>query len=133
MRQPRHLTVGDVIAIHEEMMRRLGLPPAGIRDKGGLEAAIHRPRQAAYYEDADIIRQGVILAAGISQSHAFVDGNKRTALESMYVFLYVNDYQITGDRIEAADWLIHVAERRVDRDAAVDEFEAWLRHNTRDR
>jgi prophage maintenance system killer protein len=51
----------------------------------------------------------------------------------MYVFLFVNGYQVTGDRIEAADWLIHAAERRADRNAAVDEFETWLRTNTRSR
>ena len=46
-----YLTVGDVIAIHEHVMARLGHMPEALRDEGGLESAIMRPRQAAYYEN----------------------------------------------------------------------------------
>ncbi len=35
-----------------------------------------RPRMAAYYSEADIIYQAALLAVGISQAQAFLDGNK---------------------------------------------------------
>lgn len=75
----RYLSVDDVMALHREMMRRLGAFPAPLRDERLLESAVMRPQTAAYYEDADLVRQAALLAAGIIQNHPYVDGNKRKA------------------------------------------------------
>jgi death-on-curing protein len=82
---------------------------------------------ASYYEQADFVRQAVLLAVGISQAQAFVDGNKRTAFAVMEVFLDLNGLEYSGDPLELARQLEAVAERGDSLDAATDRFEAWLR------
>src|SRR5216683_335276 len=82
MDEIRHLSLADVLALHAAVMERFGLAPAPLRDEGVLESAVMRPRMAAYYDEADLIRQAALLAVGISQAQAFLDGNKRTALDA---------------------------------------------------
>ena len=81
---------------------------------------------AAQYEDADLIRQAAVLAVGISQAQAFVDGNKRTAYAALETFVYVNGVRLTIDPLDIARELERVAEAE-DRRSAADAFESWLR------
>jgi death on curing protein len=124
-----YLTLQQVYAIHAQVMRRLGASPEPLRDEGALESALFRPQQAAYYEEADLIRQAAMLAVGISQSQAFVDGDKRTAFESCDVFLRLHGHAFAGDPLDMAQRLEWIAERINGRDEATDAFEAWLRAN----
>lgn len=86
---------------------------------------------AERYSSADIVRQAAVLCAGISQNHAYTDGNKRTAQQVMSVFLRANGRRFTGERLEIANWLITIANRSAEGelDAAIDEFESWLRQH----
>ena len=92
-----------------------------------------RPRQAAFYENIDLIRQVALMAVGISQAQAFVDGNKRTAFQCLDSFLWINGVEFTGDPMALADWLVAVAERSSELGAATDDFEGWLRDNVKPR
>jgi death-on-curing protein len=122
-----YLSLGDVIAIHDYVMRRQGWATAPLRDEGALESAIMRPRTAAHYEDADLTRQAVLLAVGISQAQAFLDGNKRAAYQAMDAFLLRNGRRYDGKPLELAEWFVCIAEQSSERDALVDSFEDWLR------
>jgi death-on-curing protein len=132
MSQTQYLSLADVIAIHEKAMRRLGLAPNPLRDSGGLESAVMRPQMAAWYEGADLVRQAALLAVGISQAQAFLDGNKRTAYLGMNTFLRMNSHSYVGDHLALARQLEQFAGRS-NNPAAIDEFEAWLRQNVRER
>lgn len=123
----------DVIALHDAILQRLGVPYAALRDEAALESAITRPRMAGHYEDADLIRQGALLAVGISQAQAFVDGNKRTTYAATETFLFINDTTLTGDPIELAKELEAVATRRDDLDVTTMRFESWLREHSKAR
>ena len=128
--QVRHLSLADVMALHNEMMEGLGQHPAPLRDPGALEAAVMRPQMAAHYEGADVIRQAALLAVGISQAQAYLDGNKRTAYIAARVFLRVNGHPFAGDGLELARQLEAVAERSDSLDAATRRLEEWLRAHT---
>jgi death on curing protein len=118
--------VADMNALHGTIIRRMGWSPAPLRDEGGLESAVMRPRMAAHYEDADLIRQAALLGLGLSQAQAFVDGNKRTAFAAIKIFLEANGQPLTADPLAVAKALEGVAEAD-DRSAAAERFEAWLR------
>ena len=126
----RHLSVADVMALHDTMMRDMGDRPAALRDPGLLESAVLRPQMAAYYEGADLIRQAAVLAVGISQNQPYVDGNKRTAYIAAQVFLRVNGSPFAGEPLDMARELEAVATRTDSLDAATGRFEAWLRAHT---
>lgn len=88
-----YLTTADVLGIHAVLLRRYG-GAEGIRDMGGLEAAVFRP-QSGYYED--IVQEACALLESLLINHPFVDGNKRTAFAACDIFLRIN-----GARIKAA-------------------------------
>lgn len=123
----RYLSVSDVIAIHEFVMTRLGDAPRPPREEARLEAAVMRPRMAAYYEDADLVRQAALLAIGISQAQAFMDGNKRTAFAALRAFVGTNRLRFTGDPMELAQQLEAAAAPGLSAEYAVNQLEAWLR------
>jgi death-on-curing protein len=91
-----YLTLDDVLAIHHRQVTVFG-GADGIRDLGLLEAAIARP-QTGYYPD--IVHEAAALWESLSQNHPFVDGNKRTALASLHVFLGLNGYRFEVDQQE---------------------------------
>jgi death-on-curing protein len=123
----RYPTLAEVIAIHEKVMRGLGDAPRPLRDEGLLESAMTRSQIAAYYEGADIVRQATLLGLDISQAQAFLDGNKRTAFQTLDAFLWVNGWEYVGDSLELARQFEQVAERSNEPDESIDAFEAWLR------
>ncbi len=126
----RYLSVADIMALHVEMMEGMGERPSAVRDIGLLESAVLKPQMAAFYEDADLVRQAALLAIGISQNQPYVDGNKRTAYIAALVVLRVNGRPFTGDHLALAQQLEVVATRTESRDAASCRFEDWLRSNT---
>jgi prophage maintenance system killer protein len=76
------LSLKDVVALHDAIMMWMGDPPCPLLHPDKLESAINRPRWAAHYEDANLARQAVLLAVGISQAQAFEQGNKRAGLQA---------------------------------------------------
>lgn len=122
--------IAHVIELHHQVMERTGTRSQGVRAPNELESAIARPRMAAHYANADIIRQATVLAIGLSQNQPFVDGNKRTAYAVSDSFLRVNGYTYDGAPVEFAEQLEAVAERTGTLAEAADTFERWLRDNT---
>lgn len=126
----RHLKVREVVRLHDDTMRLFGQAPTPLLREGELESALFRTSMAEQYDaDADIVRLAALLAVGISQAQAFLDGNKRTAFVALSTFLRVNNYRFTGDSMGMSEQLIRVAERVGDREAAERDLEAWLRGN----
>lgn len=129
-RPTRHLSVADAVALHAAAMALDQSNPSPLRGGGMglLESALLRAQTAEYYEQADHVRQAVLLAIGISQNQPFVDGNKRTGFFAALTFLIANGWEIDPAAIEPfADRLIQVAERSAEWEPAAGEFEQWLR------
>ncbi len=98
-------TIAVVLAIHDEQIAEHG-GSAGLRDRGLLEAALHRPQaHIAYGGNPDIAHLAAILAHGLARSHAFVDGNKRVSAVVAELFLELNGYVLTAEDSElVATW-----------------------------
>jgi len=126
---PNYLTLLDVIAIHERVMRAGGYQSRPLLRPELLESALYRPQQAAYYEEADIFRQAALLAIAISEAQAFEDGNKTTAFACLDVFLRDNGSILRRAQRAVADALIQIAVDRERREQEVARLEALLREN----
>jgi len=87
-----YLTVVEVLAIHDALIRRYGGTP-GVRDPGALESALYRP-QTGYY--ADLVAEAAALLESLAINHPFIDGNKRVAFAVTDVFLRINGHRIRG-------------------------------------
>ncbi len=129
MPEIHYLSLADVLALHQAIMEKFGIDSVPLRDEGMLESAIMRPRMAAYYSEADIVRQAALYTVGISQAQAFLDGNKCIAFLACDVFLRLNGLAFVGDALELAVKLIAVLERKSDLKEATSVFEAWLRNH----
>ncbi len=127
MAETRYLSVLDVEALHVFIMEKTGDAPAPLRERALLESAVMRPQMAAHYAGVDLIEQAALLAVGISQAQAFLQGNKRTAFLAADVFLRANGWLFVGDPVEMAEQLAAVATRGGNVDEATARFTAWLR------
>ena len=58
------------------------------------------------YQDADLALQAAVLAHGIAEGQQFIDGNKRTALIAMLVFLEINGWRVEASDLDLADWIL---------------------------
>jgi death on curing protein len=111
-------------AMHAEIVRTLG-GLHGIRDKGLIESALDRPRNLfAYSPTADLADLAAAYGFGLTKNHGYVDGNKRTAFQVMFVFLDLNGFTIVApDEADVVRIMLGVA------DGAVSESDlaAWVR------
>jgi death-on-curing protein len=123
---PFYPSVLDALALHRFIMERTGQIGA-LRDEGALASALMRPQMAARYEEADLPTQAVRLMAGIALAHAFVDGNKRTALIVGDTFLREHGHHFTGDFVDLAKQIEAVLTRADSLDQAEARFADWLR------
>ncbi|MCY4059780.1 MAG: type II toxin-antitoxin system death-on-curing family toxin [Gammaproteobacteria bacterium] len=87
----RFLAVDDVNRLHDLTISRHGGSP-GIGDSALLDAAVSMPMQsfAGQYLHEGIAAMAAAYLYHICQAHAYVDGNKRTAVLASLVFLTVN-------------------------------------------
>jgi death on curing protein len=117
-----YLTVAEALAIHADQIERYG-GSHGVRDPGLLEAALYRP-QTGYY--ADLIEEAAALWESLSQNHAFIDGNKRTAFGATYTFLAINGALLTAD---SGDTYAFVAALYEANQFRFDKLVPWLRNH----
>lgn len=116
-----YLTVAEVLAMHADQIERYG-GSHGVRDPGLLEAALYRP-QTGYY--ADLIEEAAALWESLSQNHAFIDGNKRTAFAAAYTFLAINGARLTADAEEIWNFASGLYETN---QFSFDKLVPWLRN-----
>ena len=119
MRPPlAHPTSESVRAIHVEVLDAHGGRP-GLRDLALLESAVAAPQATMAGEP--LLSDPVEIAAAylfyLCRNHAFVDGNKRTALATCLVFLSENGL-LPEEELDLEPWLaltLDVASSRIDR------------------
>jgi death on curing protein len=106
-RSVQHLSLDEVLAIHETLVKRFG-GLKGVRDLGLLESALYRPR-TGYYRD--LSEMAAALFESLLMNHPFVDGNKRVAFFATDVFLRLNGWKFRVEPKAAHAFLIGVLER----------------------
>ena len=117
------LTLEELVWLHAVAVEEFG-GSSGIRDRGTLESAIGRP--LATFGGKNLYKSAFKRAAALAESlvlnHGFVDGNKRSAMYAMAVWLEREGYTIEAARGELRDLALAIASRSF----TVDEIAAWL-------
>jgi death-on-curing family protein len=88
-----------------------------------------RPQFLAHYQGADLFEQAAVLTHDISRSQAFVDGDKRAALQVVSVFLRINGYRLPTDRLAFARLLLEVTAPEITSAEGEAALAAWLREH----
>lgn len=122
--EPSFLTLEEILAIHENRIRKYG-GSAGIRDLDLLQSAIGNVEATfgGEYLHQTVFEMAAAYLYGICRNHAFLDGNKRTALACALAFLGLNDVRIDSAEDDLYDLVIGVAEGRVSKAAVAVFFE----------
>ena len=120
-------TIQDIYELHNQLEDAFILS-SGIRDENLLASAVNTPFQTFMRKDLypSIYDKAAQLCYGIVKNHPFTDGNKRTALHSMYVYLIINGFDITATQQAVEDLIIDVAAGNMTNT----ELTEWLRENT---
>jgi len=104
------LTLDEILSLHADQIARYG-GSALVRDVGLLQSALAMPAATFGREllHASLDEQAAAYLFYLVKNHPFVDGNKRTGLVAMLVFLGLN-----GQRLEAPDDELTDGKTRVD-------------------
>ena len=113
--------------IHNVLIEKFG-GSKGIRDEGGLEAALNRPY--ATFDNVDLYPTPIDKAAALFESliinHPFVDGNKRVAYVLMKLLLFKNGVVIKSNMDEKYQMVIDASMGKI----RFDEIKLWLESKT---
>ena len=115
MNEPEWLDIDIALDFHAEQLALFG-GADGIRDRGLLESALGRPLNKFAYGDNGIATLAAAYGFGIARNHPFIDGNKRTALASMIVFLGLNGLDLDAPREEATAMILSLAAGEITED-----------------
>jgi death-on-curing protein len=123
--EPVWIDPAAVTRFHGESLIEFGGSP-GTRDPGAIESALARPRNLIVYGEPDLSDLAAAYTAGLCQNHGFIDGNKRTAFLTGFVFLYENGYTIMAEQAEVIAAMLSLADHTLDEAG----YAAWLREHT---
>lgn len=122
----RYIDYLEAVDLHFTLMKLWGETRFGVDSRDLIESALARPRHAATYEDADLIRQAATLVFGLIKNHPWTGGNKRTASFLMEEFLFRNATKLTASSRELFEMSLAVEGGNWN----VDNIESWLRTRT---
>ena len=121
-------SVEDVIAIHEDIVSEYSDTHAGIQNRGDISYALASIEDGTFGTAPETIHEKAFhLLRLLVANHPFVDGNKRTALNTTVVFFRLNGYRFSyDDEIRAILKEFGTDATAVDRDATL----TYLRTHT---
>jgi death on curing protein len=113
----KFLRKDTILAFHQDQLGRYG-GKAGIRDENLLESSLALPEASfgGEYVHEDLFHMAAAYGYHLCLNHPFYDGNKRTALIAMYIFLYVNGYQLVADKKSLFAIMMDLAQGKVSKD-----------------
>ena len=126
MTEPEWLDLDIVVDFHAEQLALFG-GPDGIRDPGLLESALARPQNKFAYGETNLAALAAAYGFGIARNHPFIDGNKRTALASMIVFLNLNGIALGAPQETAAAIVLALAGGEIGEDVLA----RWIADNSK--
>ncbi len=107
-----YLTKDQVVEINKRMILMYSEEEIiGVKSHSLLESALSRPMQSVFGEDAyaTIYDKSSALFHSLVKNHPFHNGNKRTALAVLTMFLDINNIELTMSSEQAEDFTVDVA------------------------
>jgi len=123
-----YISLDDLLIIHTDQIERYG-GSHGIRDIGLLESALYRPQSSFAGEDLypTLFEKTAVIVLSLLLNHAFIDGNKRTSIATMFVFLELNNFQINCPQQELIDLAIGIENKKTKKEDIINWLEKYSR------
>ncbi|MFC6974844.1 type II toxin-antitoxin system death-on-curing family toxin [Halomicroarcula sp. GCM10025709] len=113
-------TVDEIVEIHDEIIAEDDDSQSGIEDRDRIQFAIDYIRDGIMGKEPETVHEKAFaLMRLIASNHWFVDGNKRTALNTTTLFYLLNGYDLTyGEDLRSMLKLLAVREDLINREVA---------------
>lgn len=123
MTEPVWIPIATLHLLHDRQLELFG-GLRGVRDEGAIESALARPVNAwAYGQAADLEALAATYLCALARQQGYLDGNKRSALAAMLVFLKINGRRLEAPGAELYAIVISAATNEID----IDQVAAWVR------
>ena len=119
----QYLTAEEIVAIHDRVLEET--PGSfGVRDENLLRSIAEKPR--ASFGGAEqfptLFLKAAVYLESLATYHVFVDGNKRTAITVVGVFLHINAYELELDIEKTEEFILAAAQKQI----SLTEIAEWL-------
>lgn len=122
----KFLTIEQVLSIHHQILKNTQ-EDKGLSPDMSLESALNRIDDHVYYTGLkDVYELAALYAIAIAKGHCFHNGNKRTGMVSMIVFLFINNILLNADNRDIEEVMIDIVEDRIEQK----ELAKWIIANT---
>jgi death-on-curing protein len=120
-----YLTANELYSINEEVTGELPY----VRDRHSLQYAARRPYIMVFGQEQfpTLLEKAAALMDSLAHNHLFGDGNKRTAIRAVTMFLEANGVQPAWSEADAMEFVLSVAKG----EQTVETILAWLEQNTK--
>ena len=129
----QYLTEKELVAINYAVIKQISPDEDfGIKDSAALKTVITQPQQNIFDEELypTIYQKAAILTEMIVNKHCFYNGNKRTAVMEMYMFLRKNGIRLTVSNQAIADYVVLVAVQKGKECLKIEEIAKWIVENS---
>lgn len=131
----RFLALSDVVKLnrrHLDAARQEYFPPENLCNRGSLEWVLDAIQYPLSESGVDLypglVEKAARLAWTIIRSHVFWDGNKRTGMSALLLFLRLNGYDLNVTEEELEDWARAIADPRNHPNLGCENLADWVRH-----
>lgn len=113
-----------MLFIHARLITETG-GEHGVLDLGLLQSAVARPQATFDGQDLypDLFLKTAALLESLIGNHAFVDGNKRTAITAAGLFLRLIGYHLTANNQQLAAFTLLCAQHLI----SLDQMAIWFK------
>jgi death-on-curing protein len=122
-----YLSPEQVLFVHSRLIAETG-GMHGLLDLGLLLSAVARPQLTFDEQDLypDIYSKAAALLESLIGNHPFVDGNKRTAITAVGLFLQMNGLALSAGNEELVSFTLGCAQGLI----TLEQMAAWLEENS---
>lgn len=123
MTEPVWIPLATLHLLHDRQLELFG-GLRGVRDEGATESALARPINAwSYGQATDFETLAATYLCALARQQGYLDGNKRSALAAMLVFLRINGRKLDAPGAELYAIVIAAATNEI----GIDQVAVWVK------
>ncbi|MBI2028992.1 type II toxin-antitoxin system death-on-curing family toxin [Candidatus Gottesmanbacteria bacterium] len=119
-----YLTLEQILVIHQDQVNRFG-GLTGLKSLELLESTVYRPQSTFGGKELypTLFDKAAALVHSLLLNHPFVEGNKRTAIVAMVIFLHINGIHILAKNDEIVTLALEIENRKMN----IEKISKWLK------
>lgn len=123
MTEPVWIPLATLHLLHDRQLELFG-GLRGVRDEGATESALARPINAwSYGQATDVETLAATYLCALARQQGYLDGNKRSALAAMLVFLRINGRKLVAPGAELYAIVIAAATNEL----GIEQVATWVK------